>query len=69
MSPEFQRARQAGVSAIVECTPIGVGRRADILKAVSEASEVVLPKLKEVGVDEATIEKLTVDNPCRAFAR
>ncbi len=34
-----------GVTAIVECTPIGVGRRVDILKAVSQANEfpLVLP--------------------------
>ena len=39
MGPELDRARQAGVSLIVECTPVGVGRRADILKAVSEAAQ------------------------------
>lgn len=38
MAPELERARQAGVGAIVECSPVGVGRRADILKAVSEAA-------------------------------
>ena len=36
--PELQKAREAGVSCIVECSPVGVGRRADILKAVSEAA-------------------------------
>ena len=39
MAPEIERARVAGVSAIVECTPVGVGRRADILKAVSDATQ------------------------------
>jgi phosphotriesterase-related protein len=38
MGPEIERARVAGVAAIVECTPVGVGRRADILKAVSDAT-------------------------------
>lgn len=38
MKPEIARAEAAGVTAIVECTPVGVGRRADILKAVSEAA-------------------------------
>ena len=37
MGPELDRARAAGVTALVECTPVGVGRRADLLKAVSEA--------------------------------
>jgi len=38
MAPELFSAQAAGVTALVECTPVGVGRRADILKAVSEAS-------------------------------
>ncbi len=36
--PELDRARQAGINVIVECTPIGVARRVDILLAVSKAS-------------------------------
>jgi phosphotriesterase-related protein len=45
MVPELEKARAAGVTALVECTPLGVGRRADILKAVSEAADfpLVLP--------------------------
>ena len=45
MAPELERARAAGVSAIVECSTVGVGRRADILKNVSEAAHfpLVLP--------------------------
>jgi len=39
MAPEIARARAVGISAIVECSPVGVGRRADILKAVSEATD------------------------------
>jgi phosphotriesterase-related protein len=38
MAPEIEKAAAVGVTAIVECTPEGVGRRADILKAVSEAT-------------------------------
>ena len=38
MAPEIERARAAGVGAIVECSAVGVGRRADIDRAVSEAT-------------------------------
>jgi phosphotriesterase-related protein len=38
MSPEITRAQAAGVTAIVECSTVGVGRRADIDRAVSEAT-------------------------------
>lgn len=38
MGPELEKARQAGVTALVESSPIGVGRRADLLKAVSVAA-------------------------------
>jgi phosphotriesterase-related protein len=38
MGPEIAKAQAAAVTAIVECSPVGVGRRADILKAVSEAT-------------------------------
>jgi len=38
MAPELQRAREAGVTALVECTPMGVGRRVDIVQAVSESA-------------------------------
>lgn len=45
MAPELRRAASAGVVALVECTPVGVGRRADLDLAVSRAAEfpVVLP--------------------------
>jgi phosphotriesterase-related protein len=45
MGPEVEAAMDAGVTALVECTPTGVGRRADIDVAVSEATglPVVLP--------------------------
>jgi phosphotriesterase-related protein len=38
MAPEIERARAAGVTAIVEPGPVGVGRRVDILLAVSQAT-------------------------------
>jgi phosphotriesterase-related protein len=38
MGPQLAAARAAGVTALVECTPVGVGRRADILRAVSAAT-------------------------------
>ena len=45
MGPEVERAQAAGVTALVECSAIGVGRRADILRFVSEATglPVVVP--------------------------
>jgi phosphotriesterase-related protein len=38
MAPEVAHAQAAGVTALVECTPVGVGRRVDIVKSVSEAT-------------------------------
>ncbi len=38
MGPEIEKARASGVTALVECSAVGVGRRADILKAVSETT-------------------------------
>ena len=38
-------------------------------KPYTYLSEVFLPKLEASGVDRATIDKLTRDNPFRAFAR
>jgi len=38
MAPEIAKAQALGVTAIVECSAVGVGRRADIEKAVSEAA-------------------------------
>src|SRR5215211_6176371 len=38
MAPEIERAQAAGVTAIVEPSTVGVGRRADILLAVSRAT-------------------------------
>ena len=38
MTPEIEAVRGAGITAIVEPGPVGVGRRADILLAVSRAT-------------------------------
>jgi phosphotriesterase-related protein len=38
MRPEIEKAQAVGVTAIVECSTGGVGRRADIDRAVSEAT-------------------------------
>ncbi len=38
MAPEIAKAQAVGVTAIVECSPVGVGRRADIDLAVSKAT-------------------------------
>jgi len=38
MAPEIERARAFGVTAIVEPSTVGVGRRADVLLAVSRAT-------------------------------
>lgn len=38
MLPHVQAAQAAGVTALVECTPEGVGRRVDIVAAVSAAA-------------------------------
>jgi phosphotriesterase-related protein len=45
MGPEVRKAQAAGVTAIVECSTGGVGRRADIDRAVSEATHfpIVVP--------------------------
>jgi phosphotriesterase-related protein len=42
MAPELTKAQAAGVTAIVECSTVGVGRRADIERAVSEAANLPL---------------------------
>jgi len=42
MVPEIKRAQKAGVTAIVECSTVGVGRRVDIDRAVSEAADLPL---------------------------
>ncbi|TXR57290.1 phosphotriesterase family protein [Quadrisphaera setariae] len=40
MAPLLREAGEAGVTALVECTPHGLGRRADVLAAVSRAAGV-----------------------------
>lgn len=48
ISPELVKCQAAGVTAIAECSTVGVGRRADILKAVSEAAD--FPLLAPTGI-------------------
>jgi phosphotriesterase-related protein len=48
IGPEIERARAAGITALVECTPVGVGRRIDILEAVSKALD--FPLIVPTGV-------------------
>ena len=48
MRPQLEIAREAGVTALVECTPLGVGRRADIVQQVSKAAG--LPVLLPTGI-------------------
>lgn len=48
MAPELVAAREAGVTALVECSPVGVGRRADLDRLVSEAAG--LPVVVPTGV-------------------
>ena len=48
MAPEIVKAQAAGVTALVECSTVGVGRRADILRAVSEATG--LPLVAPTGI-------------------
>jgi phosphotriesterase-related protein len=48
MAPELRRAKNVGVTAIVECSTVGVGRRTDIDRAVSEAAN--LPLVIPTGV-------------------
>lgn len=38
MAPEIERIKALGITALVECTPTGVGRRADFDLAVSKAT-------------------------------
>jgi len=67
IGPEIERATDAGIDALVECTPEGVGRRVDIDLAVSEATDfpIVVPTgiyqepnipqwAREMSVDELT---------------
>ena len=45
MAPEIDRTKTLGFTAIVECSTVGVGRRADLDRAVSEATDfpIVVP--------------------------
>ena len=48
MVPEIKKAQKVGATAIVECSTVGVGRRANIDRAVSEATN--LPLLIPTGI-------------------
>ncbi len=48
MTPQLEQARASGVTALVECTPLGVGRRVDLVKAVSAAAN--LPVVVATGI-------------------
>lgn len=48
MVPEVGKLRQLGISAMVDCTPVGVGRRADLVLAVAEAAG--LPLVAPTGI-------------------
>ncbi len=48
MAPQVDAARAQGVTALVDSTPVGVGRRADAVKAVSEAA--ALPIVVPTGI-------------------
>jgi phosphotriesterase-related protein len=48
MAPEVAKARAVGVTAIVDCTPVGVGRRVDILRRL--ASETGFPLVVPTGI-------------------
>lgn len=48
MGPEIHKAQAAGVTALVECSTTGVGRRVDILKFISHATH--FPILAPTGV-------------------
>ncbi len=37
--PWLERLQEQGVNCMVECTPVGCGRRVDLMKAVSEAAK------------------------------
>jgi phosphotriesterase-related protein len=48
MRPELEQARAAGVAVLVDAAPVGMGRRADIIVAVSRAAR--LPVLLPTGL-------------------
>jgi phosphotriesterase-related protein len=48
MIPQLEAAKKVGVTALVECSTVGVGRRADIDRAVSESAK--LPLVVPTGV-------------------
>jgi phosphotriesterase-related protein len=45
MAPEVEKIKAQGITALVECTPVGVGRRVDIDQKISQATNfpVIVP--------------------------
>lgn len=48
MAPEVEKAKALGVTALVECSPVGVARRAEMDKAISDATN--FPVLVPTGI-------------------
>lgn len=48
MAPEIEKLKPLGVTALVDCTPVGVGRRADALLALSQATN--FPIISPTGI-------------------
>ena len=48
MAPEAKKLLPLGVTAMVDCTPVGVGRRPDLVKAVADAAG--LPMVVPTGI-------------------
>jgi phosphotriesterase-related protein len=83
VGPFLAEACEAGATALVECSTVGVGRNPGILKCLAEVSPIhiiaptgvyrdalIPPALRETNgaVSEEQISRITVDNPARAFA-
>ena len=48
MRPQLVAAKAQGITSLIECTPVGVGRRVDIVKAVADAAD--LPIVVATGI-------------------
>ena len=59
MAPEIERARAAGITAIVECSTVGVGRRADIDRAVSDATGLKFDLTDVDGAAQASLAQIS----------
>ena len=83
VGPFLAEAFEAGATALVECSTVGVGRNLGILQSLAEVSPIhiiaptgvyrdafIPPSLRETNgvVSEEQIRRIPVDNPARAFA-